>query len=103
MAVSKPAKIRIAPSKMVAQQVAELEAENATLRERAAALQAEHAEAQNEAQRSLAKAIEREGVLVTLLSSAGANAQCARPIDWSIAEAQEALQQDVAHQAFLDR
>jgi hypothetical protein len=87
-------------------QIKELQAENACLLASGQTLQAQHAEcrdAQEEAQRMLALAQQREAGLATLLESAGQNALTSLPIDWSVPEARKALQTDEEDQLVLDR
>jgi len=98
---------RIAPSKAAAAAaLGELTTENATLIADSEALRAQCAAngaAQAEAQRSLALALEREGDLAVLLASAGNDAMAVNPIDWTVAEARDALQQDAEHELCLNR
>ena len=100
---------RLAPSKLAAatvSQLAELQAENALLRADGEALRAqqkEWVESRDEMQRMLTRAVERESDMATLLESCGTSALTHVPLDWSVPEAQAALQEDEEHQQRLDR
>jgi phosphoribosylanthranilate isomerase len=87
-------------------QIKELEEENARLLASGQAMQAQHAEskeAQEEAQRMLAVAQQRESDMAMLLESTGINALTNMPIDWSVPEARSALQKDEEDQIVLER